>query len=84
MINDENELTECLKGVARSSRNPAICRGIADVSQRDTCYFAVALDTKDNETCEVIISEPSRYRCLAIINKDASFCEMIDTIKGKD
>ena len=61
-----------------------MCGRIEDSSNRDACYYSIAVNTARPNACRSILSNASKYRCLAITKKDASECENIVEEKARD
>lgn len=83
-INDTFERNTCIKYIAQNLKNPKICARIVEATTAGECYFSVALYDKLNETCNAIGTDTSKFRCLAIINDDSSYCTNISNSRGRD
>ena len=71
---------ECTKNLAIKEKDPSICDRLEDKSLQETCFSSLPYlyyDFYSSEECERILHESARYTCMAIVNKNSSFCNFI-------
>jgi hypothetical protein len=61
--------------VARASKDEKMCSSIADESQKNYCYYALANLKKDSSLCYQITAVESAQLCLAQVDGDSSICD---------
>lgn len=84
IITDEFEKQSCFMDLAIELKDASLCGNVGEQSRVDSCYYRVGFDTRSEMICELIDSESSRYRCMALVTQNISFCDMLEDVRPRD
>lgn len=82
-LSTESGVSECVTSVARKTGDAGVCDTVSG-TPRDNCLYSMAVSSRNDSLCNSIGDSSSRNRCLAVVNKDLSYCSKILTVLERD